>query len=917
MPGCFAWCPRQVKTPSQSIIETKSSKRLSDLENQVTPSTAMYAIDGGLAFAEALESVSDLIPIPLLSNFVGVAIKVLEACEEATIIEENVKDLQGRVYNLTLVVIHTVPVSGNTSVELRGRIKQLQSLLDIIIADLTKIKEQKKWLLVFFRTMNKERIDKCKERLNAALEQFNVGSQLRVEDLLEKIKSDYSAFAAQLNRIEEAVHKTNQPHNAPLPRQDMPPPPHIFFGREHVVDNIVSLLVSEHASRVCIAGVGGMGKTSVALAVIDSATIKDAFAKRYIFWVPCVEAKSADLLRRILYAQLRITAESYDSLDPLIAELDASKERRLLLLDNFETPWLSGQPEDQTRVGDILVRLAALSHISLLVTMTSGFAPGDIQWQTIELPSLDPTAARNTFETLYPAVADSPKLEELSKALDRNPLAITLMAAHGKGSHASADDLLQEWNTTGTEMISRVDRAISMSVHRVEVMESNHNALTLFAILSMIPAGTTGINLRWWAPNLTSYLAPVQILRTAALIEQDDESFETSRIFVRTTIQYMPPVIRFVIDHRSTPDDSTFKSDLKALASEETNIQGLLMQIDVHTSRPRALEALIAFAFYQSWTKPSTVLASHAVMIATAAHEDPDVPDPDAAARRVAEAHQCLGKTLFRLDQYNEAYAHFEEARGRFKDLPGGPDLPHAGECSLELLRTQMFINIADGDELEPLVEELKASLSHDENQKYHVARGLFAVGYFLWWSRAEDEDTLNKLGTAKQIFEELDCPASTAECLYVMARTYIRRYEHLEGLPLAREALGKAEQSGDALLISDIALTVAGCLIALELYDEALGSVEQSLSSAQAVGNPLGIAQNLEFLGYCCAAKMDLPGARIAYEGARMQFAKIKSVQARNSLAICSVNLEELGRITEIDKIALSALKQSDFVHN
>ena len=41
----------------------------------------MYVIEGGQAFAEVLESVSGLIPLPFLSEFVGVAIKVLEACE--------------------------------------------------------------------------------------------------------------------------------------------------------------------------------------------------------------------------------------------------------------------------------------------------------------------------------------------------------------------------------------------------------------------------------------------------------------------------------------------------------------------------------------------------------------------------------------------------------------------------------------------------------------------------------------------------------------------------------------------------------------------------------------------------------------------------------------------------------------------
>jgi hypothetical protein len=40
--------------------------------------------------------------------------------------------------------------------------------------DLDKIKEQKKYLLVFYRDLNKAAVDKCVSRVNAALEQFTV-----------------------------------------------------------------------------------------------------------------------------------------------------------------------------------------------------------------------------------------------------------------------------------------------------------------------------------------------------------------------------------------------------------------------------------------------------------------------------------------------------------------------------------------------------------------------------------------------------------------------------------------------------------------------------------------------------------------------------------------------------------------------
>ncbi|KAJ7136150.1 hypothetical protein C8R44DRAFT_729640 [Mycena epipterygia] len=898
-------------------------------DDQVTPTAGTYILSGGKQLAATLENLAAIIPVPFISEFVKVAITVIEACEDATAIEENAKRLQKRVYTLTLAIIESVPAGGSSSSELQSKIEGLQSILNSIMENLNEIKQQKKWLLVFFRDVNKERVDQCVERVNAALEQFHVAHEIRAEDLLNRIKLHFSDAAAQLDRIEQAVKNANQPHSAPanLPRQDMPLKHQVFYGRESFVEDIASLLSSEETSRVCITGPGGMGKTSTALAVVESAVINDIFPKKYQFWVPCVEAKSADLLRRILYIQLRITADSYDTLDPLIKELDASKERRVLLLDNFETPWFSGDA-NRAQVQDILCRLAKLSHIALLVTMTSASPPSaDIEWQQRELPSLDPSAARDAFKSVYRDAADE-KLDELLRVIGHIPLAITLMAADGKRSRASPKDLLEEWGKAGTDMISRMDRTISLSVNR-EVVTSNPAALTLLAVLSMLPAGTTVDNLRWWAPSLTSRTAAIESLRTAALIEQEDSTeFGTSRIFVRSTVQsYMaqqdriPEKVRqqvhdacyrFVLEHKSIPDDSKFKADLEALASEETNIQGLLMQIDAQSLHQNALDALITFSLYQFSTKPSAVVALHALEVARAARDDPHVADRRVAARHVAEAQHCLGEIYLRIDRYDEACQYFEDARCGFKNLPGGADCLHAGESSMKLVKIWMYEEETI-DKVRELVLEAQGDLSYDEGQKYYVARGLLGLGDYCWWSETIDE-ALGLLSTAKAIFEELDCPASTAECLVIIARVYACQGYYSAALPIARQALAKADQAGERTLIGWSLRSIARHLIVLAFHntpgihdEEVFDILERSLSNSRVQGTPLAIAQTLELLAFSCAARMDLQGARVVYEGARGHYTNMGSaIMGKDGVARCSCNLEKL---EGLEVIALTEL--------
>jgi tetratricopeptide (TPR) repeat protein len=258
-------------------------------------------------------------------------------------------------------------------------------------------------------------------------------------------------------------------------------------------------------------------------------------------------------------------------------------------------------------------------------------------------------------------------------------------------------------------------------------------------------------------------------------------------------------------------------------------------------------------------------------------------------------------------DRFEEACQHFEEARRRFKDLPGGADRHRAGECSMQLAQTLMYMGRSDS-QIRPLVLEAQADLSHHEADKLHVARGLLGLGHFLWYSREESaEDTLS---AAKAIFEELNCPASTAECLYRMARIYGRRKEYTKALSLIKEALAKAEPTGDPDIICRLLRIMARYLIHSSFHAEAFHIIERALASHRALGDPLGIAQSLEILGYNCTAKMDLPAARDAYEGARVHFVKIASRMGKDSEARCSYNLRKLEGMKDIARADLSQLK-------
>ena len=175
----------------------------------------------------------------------------------------------------------------------------------------------------------------------------------KVDDTHYKVDNIH-AYLVKVKRSE------TRPVSDTLARQEMPLKPEIFHGRDDMVEGIAKLLLHEETSRVCILGPGGMGKTSVSLAVVELPLIQERFPGGNHVWVPCIEATSATLLLDILYIQLQVPGDKQVTLEKIISELYTLKQPRLIVFDNFEMPW----NRNQNQVGDILRRASAKCELS-------------------------------------------------------------------------------------------------------------------------------------------------------------------------------------------------------------------------------------------------------------------------------------------------------------------------------------------------------------------------------------------------------------------------------------------------------------------------------------------------------------------------------------------------------------------------
>jgi len=741
---------------------------------------------------------------------------------------------------------------------------------------------------------------KALQNIQFRLEKIQGLSQ-HVADRVQQLHDRFDKLDTVLTTLNHApVHRDPGPASPPLLRKQMPLKPRIFYGRTDLVEEIAHLLCSEKTSRVCILGPGGMGKTSLALTIVQSPIVQAIYGSR-CFWVPCIEAASPHLLLQLLYLHLRIVRSTGDTLDDILSELESSKEPRLILLDNFETPWF---PNTGTRreVGDILRRISQPAHVAILMTMRGGDPPcDDMVWQPKHLEAVDKESSRSIFHEIYPQSKEDPGVDNLLVALGRMPFAVTLMAKLGKKSRSSAKELLAEWLQSGTEIISNsnstednMNRSISLSVDR-SFVQQDRSALFLLETLSLLPAGTSKANLNWWAPNLKSRSSAIATLSDAALLLVGGGGYSmettlfvlpvvqsfmstTNRIRDTTSQAVQKACCQYVLDHSGRYYEADFNQKSKALASEDTNIQSILLPMVVSES---VLKVHLHFTWYRFDTRPSIEIAQRTLDLAKLLGKD----------RYIAEALCALGGTYFRLSKDDLAMHSLSEVCQLSDKLIGEPGVSRLTAECMSLLtdaRTDCEMPV---DSTLSLIYGVQPKLSDDFDRAYVLkALGLC----FLW--KCQYLEAIDVLEQAKDIFKRLKNPIDTAHSLIRIARSYRGLSQFSQALIAIEEASNVIEEANHPRMRAETECQHARVLLALGRYTEARSKFESCLQSFQRLGSLITTGEILENIGDTYS-RNDYQSASMAYEAAAKKYFEVgpKSPISQKGIERCEQKIEAI----------------------
>ncbi|KAJ7157983.1 hypothetical protein C8R43DRAFT_819274, partial [Mycena crocata] len=114
----------------------------------------------------------------------------------------------------------------------------------------------------------------------------------------------------------------------------LPSEPKIFYGREFELSHILTAF-RQGTPRLAILGPGGMGKTSLARAILHHAEITERYQHQR-FFIACDSASTQVELAALIGVYLGLTGKN---LTKAIHHHFTSNPACVLILDNLETAW--------------------------------------------------------------------------------------------------------------------------------------------------------------------------------------------------------------------------------------------------------------------------------------------------------------------------------------------------------------------------------------------------------------------------------------------------------------------------------------------------------------------------------------------------------------------------------------------------
>ena len=213
-----------------------------------------------------------------------------------------------------------------------------------------------------------------------------------------------------------------------------------------MIEKIVGL--ADTLSPIALIGAGGIGKTSIALAVLHHDRMRQRFSDSRRF-IRCDKfpPSQANFLRQ-LSEVIGASVENPKDLASLRSFL--SSKEMFIVLDNAESI-LDPQGTDAREIHATVKELSQFGNICLCITSRIFNVPPHCK--RLEIPTLSMEAARNIYYSIYGDGDRSGTIDGLLQRLDFHALSISLLATTAYENTWDLDQVAKEWDEQSVQVL--------------------------------------------------------------------------------------------------------------------------------------------------------------------------------------------------------------------------------------------------------------------------------------------------------------------------------------------------------------------------------------------------------------------------------------------------------------------------------
>ncbi|KAG1805873.1 hypothetical protein EV424DRAFT_258798 [Suillus variegatus] len=323
------------------------------------------------------------------------------------------------------------------------------SMLNLSVNDINEKvvsrKEQGLLKRFFSATIDRDQIASWEKDIDRVLILFstevNAGMAMRLEGLVSRLDGNPTS-------VNILKHQPIEP----------PSRPSMFYGRDDLVAELMTLVVNgEH---IALIGPGGMGKSSLAKAILHEPLIIEKFADRRFFVAYDDLDPSTITFETFMIhfaGTLGIEITGADPLRPISTFLRSASA--LVVLDNAETFEEASASSALEKIPPAIAKIADIRGVVLTLTSRSRRNATDVLWRMIDIPPLDLSSAERVFFQTYPRARCGDAEEEimnLLRELDFHPLSINSLAHTARQNDWSPAVLLKARMCTFTASVDEL-----------------------------------------------------------------------------------------------------------------------------------------------------------------------------------------------------------------------------------------------------------------------------------------------------------------------------------------------------------------------------------------------------------------------------------------------------------------------------